>query len=148
MPPAGLASRSHIRAGTGNCIGISGKIPCQCPPSRASFLASLQANIAAGHAVHNPGVGVSFPTDSAPASQRTRIEASIVTLQNLQGPGVGCPASSTTFSVSMPHCACGGEPDVFVGAVGGDPGMKDTPLCTLRVFLRYSTNDNVYRETI
>jgi hypothetical protein len=47
--------------------------------------------------VNNPSVAVSFPADNSKASQLTRIQAAIVTLQNLKGPGVGCPAASTTF---------------------------------------------------
>lgn len=89
--------------GTGDCDGITNaagvvvKIPCACPPNRADFLASLNANVNAGRAVNNPGVSVSFPTDGSKASQLTRMQAALVTLQNLRGPGVGCPAASTTF---------------------------------------------------
>jgi len=89
--------------GTGNCDGIdnaSGQpilIPCSCPPDRNSFIQELSQNVAAGKVVNNPSVGVSFPTDNSLQSQITRLQASIVTLQNLHGPGVGCPAASTTF---------------------------------------------------
>lgn len=89
--------------GTGDCDGITNaagvvvKIPCACPPNRADFIASLNANVNAGRAVNNPGVSVSFPTDGSKASQITRMQAALVTLQNLRGPGVGCPAASTTF---------------------------------------------------
>jgi len=89
--------------GTGDCDGVQNaagqvvKIPCSCPPTRADFLKSLNANVAAGKAVNNPSVAVSFPTDNSKASQLARMEAAIVTLQNLKGPGVGCPAASTTF---------------------------------------------------
>jgi len=89
--------------GTGNCAGITNsagaviEVPCSCPPDRNSFIQSLNANVAAGHAVNNPSVAVSFPTDNSKASQLARIDAAIVTLQNLRGPGVGCPAASTTF---------------------------------------------------
>jgi hypothetical protein len=90
--------------GTGDCDGAvllgNGqpiKVPCTCPPDRASFLASLNANVNAGHAVNNPSVSVSFPTDDSKDSKLARIDAALVTLQNLRGPGVGCPASSTTF---------------------------------------------------
>lgn len=89
--------------GTGDCDGITNaagvvvKIPCACPPPRDQFLASLNANVAAGRAVNNPGVSVSFPTDDSKASKLTRMQAALVTLQNLRGPGVGCPAASTTF---------------------------------------------------
>jgi len=84
--------------GTGDCDGVNGvKIPCSCPPDRGAFIDSLNANVAAGHAVNNPSVAVSFPSDDSKDSQLARIQASLVTLQNLNGPGVGCPAASTTF---------------------------------------------------
>lgn len=89
--------------GTGDCDGITNaagkvvQIPCSCPPDRSTFIQSLNVNVAAGKAVNNPSVPVLFPTDNSTASQITRIEAAIVTLQNLKGPGVGCPAASTTF---------------------------------------------------
>jgi len=88
--------------GTGNCLGINNiEIPCSCPPDRDTFIADLNANVAAGHATNNPSIAVSFPTGSDNASLAARIEASIVTLQNLSGPGVGCPAASTTFSAQL-----------------------------------------------
>ncbi|KAJ3732335.1 hypothetical protein DFJ43DRAFT_1074940 [Lentinula guzmanii] len=88
--------------GTGNCIGINNiKIPCSCPPDRDTFIADLNANVAAGHATNNPSVSVSFPTNQSNADAATRIEAAIVTLQNLNGAGVGCPAASTTFSAQL-----------------------------------------------
>ncbi|PFH54045.1 hypothetical protein AMATHDRAFT_136380 [Amanita thiersii Skay4041] len=89
--------------GTGDCDGITNplgqvvKIPCSCPPDRATFVRSLNANVDAGHATNNPSVPVSFPIDNSKASKLTRIQAALVTLQNLNGPGVGCPAASTTF---------------------------------------------------
>jgi len=58
---------------------------------------ALSKNVAAGHAVNNPGVSISFPTDNSKASKLARITASSVTLQNLRGPGVGCPIVSTTL---------------------------------------------------
>jgi hypothetical protein len=86
-------------AGSANCVGINGGlIPCQCPPDEQTFLTQLNANVVAGHAVNNPSVSLSFPTDSSPQSQITRLEAGIVTFQNMNGPGVGCPATSSTFS--------------------------------------------------
>jgi len=89
--------------GTGDCDGITNaagvvvKIPCSCPPDRTTFLASLNANVAAGRAVNNPGVAVSFPLDDSRQSQAARITATLITLQNLNGPGQGCPAASTTL---------------------------------------------------
>ncbi|KAK0487138.1 hypothetical protein IW261DRAFT_1446074 [Armillaria novae-zelandiae] len=90
-------------SGTGDCDGTTGAdgnpvlIPCSCPPERNSFIKDLSANVAAGHAVNNTGVAVDFPTDSSTASQIARITAVLISLQNLEGPGVGCPASSTTL---------------------------------------------------
>lgn len=94
--------------GTGDCDGaVNGadgkpiKVPCSCPPPRDQFLQSLLADIKAGHAVNNPSVKVSFPTDDSKASQITRIQSSLVALQNLNGEGKGCPAASTTFSAQL-----------------------------------------------
>ncbi|KAK0244523.1 hypothetical protein EDD85DRAFT_898396 [Armillaria nabsnona] len=94
-------------SGTGNCDGTTGAdgkpvlIPCSCPPERDSFIKSLSANVAAGHAVNNSVVAIDFPTDNSTASQITRITAVLISLQNLEGPGVGCPASSTTLLAQM-----------------------------------------------
>lgn len=91
--------------GTGNCQGADGpsgpEIPCDCPPSQADFVTALQANVAAGEAIHNPSVKLTFPTDNSNASQQARIVAGIITIQNLKGPGVGCPAVSTTLSAQL-----------------------------------------------
>ena len=62
---------------------------------------AINANIAAGHAVNNPSVPVTFPTDDSTASQSARITAAAVTLQNLHGPGVGCPVASTTLTAQQ-----------------------------------------------
>lgn len=70
---------------------------------------NLNANVNAGFAVNNTGVAVSFPTDDSDQSASTRIEAAIITLQNAFGPGVGCPAASTTF-VAQQQAAAAGEP--------------------------------------
>ncbi|KAG6902538.1 hypothetical protein C0995_015356 [Termitomyces sp. Mi166 len=92
---------------TGDCDGITNddgqvvKVPCSCPPGRDTFIASLDANVAAGHAVNNPSVQLTFPTDDSNASKAARINAALITLQNLNGPGVGCPAASTTFLAQL-----------------------------------------------
>lgn len=90
--------------GTGDCDGaVNGadgkpiKVPCQCPPDQATYIAALTADVQAGKAVNNPTVAVSFPTDNSTQSQITRIQAALVALQNLNGSGKGCPASSTTL---------------------------------------------------
>jgi len=94
--------------GHGNCDGaVDGangqpiQVPCSCPPDQATYLAALSANAAAGHAVNNPTVLVSFPTDDSTASKIARVQAAIVAIQNLNGPGVGCPAASTTLSAQL-----------------------------------------------
>lgn len=58
---------------------------------------ALNKNVAAGFVTTNPTVKLTFPTDNSTASQLARLNAAAVTLQNLEGPGVGCPISSTTF---------------------------------------------------
>jgi len=94
--------------GTGDCDGaVNGangqpiKIPCSCPPAQNEYLSQLVANVQAGHAIKNPTVGVSYPLDDSPQSQSTRITAALITLQNLNGPGVGCPAVSTTLQAQQ-----------------------------------------------
>jgi len=90
--------------GTGDCDGaVNGadgkpiKIPCSCPPPQDVYLDALVKNVQAGIAVNNPSVAVAFPTDNSNQSQSTRITAALITLQNLNGPGKGCPAVSTTL---------------------------------------------------
>ncbi|KDQ08319.1 hypothetical protein BOTBODRAFT_38015 [Botryobasidium botryosum FD-172 SS1] len=94
--------------GTGDCDGaVNGsdgkpiKVPCSCPPSRDAFIAALTANVEAGKVINNPTVGISFPSDNSVASQEARIEAAIVTLQSLNGPGQGCPVVSTTLGIQQ-----------------------------------------------
>jgi hypothetical protein len=60
-------------------------------------LQALEANVAAGQAVNNPSVPINFPLGDSREDQNARITASLITLQNLNGPGVGCPAASTTL---------------------------------------------------
>jgi hypothetical protein len=103
--------------GTGDCDGaVTGadgkavKVPCACPPDRAVFLQKLNANVAAGHATNNPSVAVSFPTDNSQASQLERLHTATVTLQNLNGPGVGCPSAATTFNAQEKAIQAGTAP--------------------------------------
>jgi len=87
--------------GIQNAKGEVVKVPCSCPPTREDFIAALNANVAAGHAVNNPNVLVSFPTGNDRSSKLSRMMAAIITLQNLHDRGVGCPASSTSFSAQL-----------------------------------------------
>ncbi|KAJ6556556.1 hypothetical protein DFH09DRAFT_1491093 [Mycena vulgaris] len=108
VPQFGITAGTNP-TGTGDCDGVNGiKIPCSCPPSRDSFIASLSADVAAGHDINNPGVLAPFPTDGSVVSQITRIQTSVTTLQNLFGPGKGCPASSTTFLAQIKALQAGG----------------------------------------
>lgn len=102
--------------GTGDCDGaVNGadgkpiKVPCQCPPDQTTYINALTADVQAGHAVNNPTVAVSFPTDDSTQSQITRINAALVALQNLNGSGVGCPAASTTLLAQQKALASGGS---------------------------------------
>ncbi|KAF8309166.1 hypothetical protein DL93DRAFT_2100228 [Clavulina sp. PMI_390] len=98
----GVAQGVRDPNGSASCVGINNiLIPCSCPPDRTAFINSLNANVNAGHAVNNPGVPVSFPSDNSVGSQIARVQAQLITLQNLNGPGVGCPAVSTTFSAAL-----------------------------------------------
>ena len=74
------------------------------------ILQSLNANVIAGRVVNNPSVAVSFPTDDSTTSRLARLQTAIVTLQNLKGPGVGCPAASTTFLAQQKAVQNGGTP--------------------------------------
>jgi hypothetical protein len=66
--------------------------------------------VEAGHAVHNPGVRVSFPLDNSKGSQLARFNAASITLQNLNGPGQGCPIVSTTFQAQVAAINAGNPP--------------------------------------
>lgn len=136
VPPFGLQAGLNP-TGTGDCDGAvndaSGKpikIPCSCPPPNDQFLAALNANVAAGHAVKNPSAPVSFPTDNSPGSQVARIQAVLVTLQNLNGPGVGCPAASTNLvakqNALQARAGPGDFDDGLVPDVGIQPGVNPT----------------------
>ncbi|KAI4517855.1 hypothetical protein K525DRAFT_209938 [Schizophyllum commune Loenen D] len=114
VPDFGVTAGTNP-TGTGDCDGIAGadgnpvKIPCDCPPDKDTFLKSLNANVAAGKAVNNPSVAVTFPEDDSTESQLARIQASLVTLQNLNGPGKGCPAASTTLLAQQKTIQAGGS---------------------------------------
>ncbi|EJD51010.1 hypothetical protein AURDEDRAFT_112062 [Auricularia subglabra TFB-10046 SS5] len=90
--------------GTGDCDGAVLRddgtpipIPCSCPPAQDVYINALRANVQAGFAINQPAVAVQFPTDDSTQSEITRITAALITLQNLNGSGVGCPAASTTL---------------------------------------------------
>lgn len=101
VPDFGVAQNANANARQkGSCDGFNAasnavvNIPCSCPPSRASFLAALDKNVAAGSV---QGEKVQFNNDASnqsAATNKQRATAMLVTLQNLSGAGVGCPAAS------------------------------------------------------
>ncbi|KAH9987106.1 hypothetical protein BJV77DRAFT_803861 [Russula vinacea] len=129
VPPFGFSSGLNP-TGTGDCDGaVKGgngqpiKIPCDCPPDRATFIKILNANVAAGHVLDNPSVTISFPEDSSKASQLARLNAASVTLQNLNGSGKGCPIVSTTFQAQAATINAGTQP-----APSASPSAPSTSL--------------------
>ena len=70
----------------------------------------MNANVAAGHVLNNPSVLLSFPEDNSKASQLARLNAASDTLQNLNGPGKGCPIVSTTFQAQAAAINAGTQP--------------------------------------
>ncbi len=87
----------------------------------------MAANIAAGHAVNNTGVAITFPTDDSVASQLVRLNAASVTLQNLRGVGVGCPVSSTTFSAQQQALEDGTAPPATAAPPPASPSSAAPP---------------------
>jgi len=73
-----------------------GRAACPDGPVFPS-LQALVKDVQAGFAVNNPSVKVGFPTDDSKQSESARITAALIALQNLNGPGKGCPAASTTL---------------------------------------------------
>lgn len=51
----------------------------------------------AGHMINNPPIAAPFPTGNSKPEQQARIATLLSTLQNLHGPGQGCPAVSTVY---------------------------------------------------
>ena len=65
------------------------------------------ANVQAGKALKNPTVSVSFPTGDSKGDESARLTAASITLQNLNGPGKGCPVVSTTFPLQQKAIGAG-----------------------------------------
>ena len=94
VPQFGVTAGQSKSGGT--CAGTNNvRIPCNCPPDRSQFISKLDQFVQAGNAF---GTATPFPEDNSKQSQITRLQTSIVALQNFDGqPGKGCPAASTTF---------------------------------------------------
>jgi len=115
-----------------SCAGITGPngqpiaIPCQCPPNRDQFIADLNANVAAGHCINNSAVTVApFPEDGSAKSQSIIFHIATITLQNLQGPGVGCPQSSTTWTAQAQNLQA--APNSAPPVAAASPATIDPP---------------------
>jgi hypothetical protein len=122
LVPAFGVTAGQSPNGSGSCVGINNiLIPCTCPPDVTTFTNSLSANVAAGHDVNNPSIAAPFPTDSSQQSAITRMQTAISTLQNLNGPGVGCPAASTTFSAQLASLIAGNPPPAPAAAPAPAP---------------------------
>lgn len=101
VPSFGVTTNTNADAKQkGSCDGFAAAsnavtlIPCSCPPSRDAFLAALNKAVAAGS---TQGTPVKFNNDASDQSAKTnqlRATAMLVTLQNLNGAGKGCPAAS------------------------------------------------------
>ncbi|KAG8852506.1 hypothetical protein FRB91_006403 [Serendipita sp. 411] len=117
-PDLGFVAGSKPVAGTADCEGPTQpggntpRVPCVCPPGREEFINQLLANAQAGRAVKNPGVSMSFPLGDSVADKKARITASVITLQNLNGPGQGCPSVSTTLAAQSEALDRGGVANV------------------------------------
>ncbi|KAH8927544.1 hypothetical protein BT69DRAFT_1277933 [Atractiella rhizophila] len=103
VPEFGVTPGVPDPAGSASCVGVNGKlIPCTCPPNRDDFIQQMIANVGAGHAVNNPAVSVpAFPSGNSLQDIETIFTISTVTLQNLKGPGVGCPQVATTWASQL-----------------------------------------------
>lgn len=101
VPDFGVAPNTNADAKQkGSCDGFAAAssavtlIPCSCPPSRGAFLAALDRAVAAGQTQGTPVTFNNDAADQSAATNRARATAMLVTLQNLNGPGKGCPAAS------------------------------------------------------
>ena len=47
--------------------------------------------------IHNPSIAAPFPGGNSKGAKQARMATLLSTLQNLHGPGVGCPAVSTVY---------------------------------------------------
>jgi len=89
VPPFGITPGQDPV--NGSCRGYNGvRIPCNCPPDRNTFLTKFRSEVDRN--------ALPFPLDNSAASKKTRVRSGITVLQNLQGPGLGCPVTSTNWA--------------------------------------------------
>lgn len=121
VPDFGVTAGTNANAKQeGSCDGFAAAtnavtlIPCDCPPARADFLQALDANVARGSVEGTPVVFSNDAADQSAETNAQRATALLVTLQNLRGAGVGCPAASApNFAVQQKTGAVSNK--VFVG---------------------------------
>lgn len=121
VPDFGVVPNTNANAKQkGSCDGFAAAsnavvlIPCTCPPSRDAFLAALNKNVAAGEVEGTPLTFNNNAADQSTATNQQRATALVVTLQNLNGPGKGCPAASAPNFAVMQKTGVVSQ-KVFVG---------------------------------
>nr|GAT60574.1 predicted protein [Mycena chlorophos] len=95
----GFGVKANVDNQGGSCTSpaapAGARIPCNCPPSKASFISTVVKNVNAGHVVSGNGAGtpVSFPAD--------RTERLFTFRDTLQG--MLCPIVSTEWAKLLPQ---------------------------------------------
>ena len=84
-------------------------------------------NVQAGFAVNNPSVKVSFPTGDSKQDKSARITAASITIQNLNGPGKGCPVASTKLGALQKAINNGTDVTTPSDPPANNTSANDTP---------------------
>ena len=84
-------------------------------------------NVQAGFAVNNPSVKVSFPTGDSKQDKSGRITAASITIQNLNGPGKGCPFASTKLGALQKTVNDGTDATTPVNPPANNTPADNTP---------------------
>jgi hypothetical protein len=94
-------------------------------------------------------VSVSFPTGDSKANKSARLNAASVTLQNLNGPGKGCPVISTTFPLQQKAIDAGTDNFSIVPPSSSTPPVdQPTPTTTPSVPANVNNNGSLDAATI
>ena len=78
-------------------------------------------------------MAVSFPTGDSKAEKSARLNAAAVTLQNLNGPGKGCPVVSTTFPLQQKAIDAGTDTPTPSPSAKKQPASVPTPSTSAKV---------------
>ena len=84
-------------------------------------------NVQAGFAVNNPSVKVSFQTGDSKQDKSARITAASITIQNLNGPGKGCPVASTKLGALQKAINNGTDVTTPADPPANNTSANDTP---------------------